>query len=193
MRPPHIAAAVVLLAGPVDADAIVLLNAGGGMVVCVGKGKHAIVVVVQDKIVAGGIKPVRATEVPLKTGHAGVDVGIVPGRNADRGVVNMKRGANSILPPIPDKVVYGSGVGASDQHQQPAAVAVAAVVGRLAVADTVMPRLLSVFLANPLCISVAALRALRRRITAGKCQPARSNQPGQDAENGNLAQPEPRR
>ena len=85
------------------------------------------------------------------------------------------------------------GTGGSDQHNQPSAVAVAAVVRRLAVAYIVIAGLLPVLLANPLRIGVAAIGALRCRISGGKCQPAGRNQPGQDAENGNLAQPQPRR
>ena len=42
------------------------------------------------------------------------------------------------------------------QHNQPAAIAVAPVVGRLPVADIIIAGLLSVFLANPLRVSVAA-------------------------------------
>ena len=45
----------------------------------------------------------------------------------------------------------------SCQHNQPAAVAVAAVIGSLAVADQMPARLLAVFLANPLGVSVAAV------------------------------------
>ena len=105
----------------------------------------------------------------------------------------MILGAMSVKPPVEGKVVNGSAVCAADQYNQPAAVAVAAVVGGLPVADIVPARLLSVFLANPLGVSVAALRALRRRITAGKRQPAGNGQSGQDGENGSLAQPQPRR
>ncbi len=78
------------------------------------------------------------------------------------------------------------------QHNQPAAVAVATIISRLPVPHIVPARLLSILLANPLRVSVPAI-SLRFRITAGKRQPGGNGNPGQDCDNGSLAQPQPNR
>ena len=54
-----------------------------------------------------------------------------------------------------------------------------------------MAGLLAVFLANPLRIGITAVDALRCRMVRQQGHPAGDAQRGQDADHGNLAEPQP--